>query len=373
MRWAGYVVVVGCCLITACRASAPLPFAPPSNVSSARIAAGRYRAIDLGGNFVPARVNDRDVIVGERDGIAYLYENGTITSLGTYPGDTSSIANDINDAGTIVGQSSKEPYYQHAVEFHLGGLPTLLYTPTSQTPDASATAINAAGEIVGWIGGVYACGFKGAVFHGSGATVVPNDEYAVDVNDNGTITGFANAVGVGGCNGESTAYEYHPNRPLPFPANEAGVGGVIPTDIGDDGTIVGSYDYCNVGSNGCDIGGNFECTFRRVDACGFAGYVYRNGVATSIYSPRADDACLALNAINRRGEIVGMVCRATYHSEPTRAVIVDGPRVVDLNSLLPANCSLVLRDATDVNARGVIVGTATVRGALHGFMLLPRV
>ncbi|MBV8723093.1 MAG: hypothetical protein JO277_13150, partial [Candidatus Eremiobacteraeota bacterium] len=53
--------------------------------------------------------------------------------------------------------------------------------------------------------------------------------------------------------------------------------------------------------------------------------------------------------------------------------IVDGPRVIDLNSLLPANCSLVLRDATDVNARGVIVGTATVRGALHGFMLLPRV
>ncbi|MBV8331889.1 MAG: hypothetical protein JO192_04075, partial [Candidatus Eremiobacteraeota bacterium] len=121
-----------------------MPFAPPSNVSSAKIAAGRYRAIDLGGNFVPARVNDRDVVVGERDGIAYLYENGTITSLGTYPGDTSSIANDINDAGTIVGQSSKEPYSQHAVEFHLGGLPTLLYTPTSQTPDASATAINAA-------------------------------------------------------------------------------------------------------------------------------------------------------------------------------------------------------------------------------------
>ena len=77
--------------------------------------------------------------------------------------------------------------------------------------------------------------------------------------------------------------------------------------------------------------------------------------------------CLYLSGINDSGEMVGAIC------EPATAQRAVGAHVSDLNSLMPANCSWVLDEATDVNDRGVIVGIGKLNGIYHGFMLVPRV
>ena len=44
----------------------------------------------------------------------------------------------------------------------------------------------------------------------------------------------------------------------------------------------------------------------------------------------------------------------------------------DLNTLVRGNSKWVLQTATDINDWGQIVGTGTLKGKTHGFLLTPR-
>jgi uncharacterized membrane protein len=360
-------------------ASLRAPALPSKAVGPAvkRLPPMRYRIVDLGANVNPTRINNNNAVVGYQDlnygnALPVLYQRGTLTVLGVYPGDVYAYANDINDTGEIIGTSIGGSA-DHAVIFHPGGAPTLLYQGTQQFPGARALGINARGEAVGALEGTVPCS-PGGEFNGNGSGVsLPDVEVAVAINDNGSIAGYAPFVNAGGCNGYSTAYEVNPTRQLPVPHDEAGVQGVVPTDINNGGTIVGSYDYCNVTGGpyyGCVVGGYFNCSFTDASSCGYAGYVYRDGAVTSIYSPRKTAACIMLDGVNGDGEMVGNLC---YPFSAPRAVRVIGTRVTDLNTLLPANCSWTLQYANDVNDRGVIVGVGKLNGSFHGYMLVPKV
>lgn len=372
-----------CVVLAACSNSAnPIPVPPASTLPSTadrapngrhRLTPAHYRIVDLGAFVQPTRINNHNAVVGYQtpgygNAIPFLFQHGKLTLLSIYPGDVSATANDINDAGEIVGTSSGGTA-DHAVVFHPGGVPTLLYQPTPDYPGARANAVNAGGRVVGELEANVPCS-PAVVFDGNGlATQLPDIQVANAVNDNGTITGYELFVGAGGCNGESTAYEIDPTHQLPSPSNGANYQGVIPTDINNAGTIIGNYDYCS-GSATCDYYGFFDCAMNSVSVCGYAGYVYHGGVVKSIYSPRANAPCIVLNGINQAGEIAGAICTP---SNAQRAIRVVGSKVTDLNTLVPANCSWVLQGAADVNDRGVIVGTGLLNGKLHGFMLLPRV
>jgi probable HAF family extracellular repeat protein len=43
----------------------------------------------------------------------------------------------------------------------------------------------------------------------------------------------------------------------------------------------------------------------------------------------------------------------------------------DLNDLVPAGSGFVLEEATGINDSGEIVGTGTIGGATHAFLLVP--
>ncbi|HEX6470147.1 MAG TPA: hypothetical protein VF069_13700 [Streptosporangiaceae bacterium] len=99
-------------------------------------------AIDLGmlpGGTAcyPLDINDRDEVVGYARILlsggeepvftlrAFVWRNGRIHDLGGLPGGDYSVATGINDAGDIVGRSSRvlgewAPYYVHAVRWHAG-------------------------------------------------------------------------------------------------------------------------------------------------------------------------------------------------------------------------------------------------------------
>ncbi len=111
---------------------------------------------DLGSldSFSHARaVNELGQIVGEstnddfRNPHATLWENGTMTDLGSLGGGTA-FANDVNEAGQIVGGTADASGYQRAFLWENG-----VMTDLGVQPDGSALAINDNGQIVGTMNG----------------------------------------------------------------------------------------------------------------------------------------------------------------------------------------------------------------------------
>src|SRR5207245_7914924 len=88
-------------------------------------------------------INDRGQVVGESNTSsgsyrAFLWQNGTMTDLGTLPGGTVSSASGINDLGQIVGVSLNEsttPFVFHAFRWQNG-------TMTDIRPFTSASVRN---------------------------------------------------------------------------------------------------------------------------------------------------------------------------------------------------------------------------------------
>jgi len=54
------------------------------------------------------------------------------------------------------------------------------------------------------------------------------------------------------------------------------------------------------------------------------------------------------------------------------AFLWSGGSMMDLNSLIPSDSGWVLSEATGINDGGQIVGTGTVDGQQHGFLLNPK-
>ena len=204
-------------------------------------------------------INNLREIVGETGTFAFLWRNGDVTDLGNLGG-VSTYANDINDAGQIVGASyTKEAtplgpmahayVWQDHVMTDLGILPGM--------DDSGASAINSNGVIVG------------------SSTHTDPDTYEVKsasfIYQNGTMTA------------------------LPVPSWESYAG-----DINDSGVVVGSMRAPGGVSN-------------------YHAYVYKDGVVTNLNNliPSGSDLHLAYaRAVNNAGQIAGTAfdSRGFYHA-----------------------------------------------------------
>jgi probable HAF family extracellular repeat protein len=72
-------------------------------------------------------------------------------------------------------------------------------------------------------------------------------------------------------------------------------------------------------------------------------------------------------SINDSGVVVGYSdYQDTYH-----AFVYSGGKMRDLNKLIPAGSGWVLLQAFGINSSGQIVGTGTIHGEEHGFLLTP--
>ncbi len=170
---------------------------------------------------------------------AFLWQDGTMTDLGVLPGSTSatSFANDINNAGQIVGQSvGRAVIWEHG---EIRALPLL----DPSRPFGDAQAINALGQVVG--SGATEGGRRGFFWDGKRLTVLrplPGDffSWAFDLNDRGQVVGVSL-----GCCAPSRLVLWENGEPIAFPELPGGVfvaetGGPA---INNRGQIVGMYQF----------------------------------------------------------------------------------------------------------------------------------
>ena len=144
------------CLVLAMIVAAPL-------AAAGQIAA-QFTVVDLGtlgGPFSSASdINDRGQVVGGSNidlntTHAFIWQDGTMTDLGTLPGGSFSGASSINDHGLIAGASADAAGVAHAVVWENGVIWDLGAAPNGT--NCSANAINKRGLVVG------ACDMVGAV------------------------------------------------------------------------------------------------------------------------------------------------------------------------------------------------------------------
>ncbi len=97
-------------------------------------------------------------------------------------------------------------------------------------------------------------------------------------------------------------------------------------------------------------------------------YLWQHGQLRTLPPLHQDTNCTAA-ALNDAGEAVGISAPYTLASH---ALLWRGGHVYDLNTLLPPHSGWVLETATGINARGQIVGSGTLGGKPHAYLLTPQ-
>lgn len=199
----------------------------------------------LGSSTYASAINNAGTIVGESSSHAFRYSQGTTTDLGTFGGPYS-VAASINSSGVIVG-SADTPQSTHAFRYANG---TMTDLGSLDGRVSYAMDINDLGTIVGYstVGGVTNSGYEHAFRYQAGVmvdlgTLAPGSSGSSEanaINSFGVIVGTSDAWG--GSAWTQHAYIYRDGVMTdlsPFLA-AVGLGGLsIAQDINDNGDIVG--------------------------------------------------------------------------------------------------------------------------------------
>jgi probable HAF family extracellular repeat protein len=304
----------------------------------------------LGGmNSQATAINIRGQVVGfstlqgEAITRAFLWEDGVITDLGSLGG-TFSKANAINNRGQVVGASEiTANAARHAVLFDHHGITDLGAFPGSLV--GAAFGINNRGDIFGGSttegssrsGPYHAAQFKDGVGIDLGTLGGPTS-FAAGVNNHGQAVGRADLPGF--------------SRAVIF--SDGGI-----TDLGTlpGGTTSFGRAINNRGEVAClsdTAGGAFH-------AC-----LWRRGVMTDLGTLGGSFSDTA--GINNRHQIIGT---STLASGQQHAYIFSRATMTDLNELIPPGSGWILVAATGINDAGEIVGTGSINGQTHAFLLTP--
>ena len=222
----------------------------------------------------------------------FRYSGGTMSDIGTLGGyGYHTYANDINNAGTIVGESvTYSPvgpvgYPSHAFRYS-GGVMTDLGTMGGAY--SAAAAINNSGTIVGWSdtssGTTHAFTYSGGVWTDLGS-LANSTSYAQDINDAGVVVGYGYTGGY-----------YHGFR----------YSGGVMSDIG---TLGGTYSYAEAINTSGAIVGEADTASQIRHA-----FMYQNGVMVDLAPYLATvglTGTSGASGIDDRGDIVGSGYDAT--------------------------------------------------------------
>ncbi len=143
---------------------------------------------DLGPGVVPTAINDNGQVAGQNaDGVAFRWTNGEFTPLGTLGG-SESFANDINNAGTVVGWSLDSEGKKKAFKY----TDSLVNLDATTDLEGTAEAINNRDEIVGWR--TKEGRFTSVIwdqFRPNGKNIfTAQNHIALGINDIGTVVGL---------------------------------------------------------------------------------------------------------------------------------------------------------------------------------------
>jgi probable HAF family extracellular repeat protein len=283
--------------------------------------------------------------------------SGSMTDLGTLPGQTRSLAVSINDSERVVGTSDfpapDRAFIYDGTMHNLGSLHRGLAT--------EAYGINAAGAVVGE--SMTASGFGHAflwvpdqregvrgTMHDLGTPHGQAISTASAINGHGTIVGSSlNAKFSGG-----RAFVWRPSRPhattgtmteLPQPRGVTGSGA---TAINNHGLIVGT-----------------------MDTAGGQPHAFLFDTAMHDLGTLPGDTESFPHGINSHGVVVGY---SASENTPLTAVMWTAGKIINLNRFLPPRAraaGVFLNVAYGISNKGQIAGVAIVGGYLHGFLLTP--
>jgi len=320
----------------------------------------------------------------------------TITDLGTLGG-ASSVAYGINASGSVVGRSATRAGYPHAFLWQGGTMTDL--APLSVLT-STATAINATGQVAGYASitdsAEHAFTWHAGLTTDLGTLPGGHNSYAAAINTAGRVAGYGD-VPFGGYTGYSLGYAWHPFLASTGVITDIGLlygsEGAQATGINDADTVVGTAS--NIGGSGFVYHGAFLSsggtlaylgllstgTDSYAEALNGAGHVvgaanttfrgdtyhavlWRDRVAIDLGT--LDGVSSHAYGINAFDQIVGTAttARGAFHAFLYR----DGA-MSDLNSVLPTGSAWTLTEARGINDAGQIVGTGTINGQEHAFLL----
>ena len=285
---------------------------------------------------------------------AYRFSGGSALDLGTLGG-ANSFAGGINSAGQVVGRSQTATGATHAFVWTSGGAGGAALNPQmkdlSPTGGTSAaTAINSTGQIAGYFSVSHPGKDQDLAFlYSNGAlTQLPlptgnfSLSYAYALNDSGKVVGEAYA-------GQSAlAHGYFYNGSSSVEIGDLGGGSSTPLAINKNDRAIGYSSN----ADGYD-----------------RAFIYQAGSMTDLGTLGGHYSYA--NSINNNDQIVGGSFiddgDSIFH-----AFISDGVNMTDLNSKVTSKAvNWVLNEGKGINDSGVIVGTGTLSGQKHGFMLMP--
>lgn len=128
------------------------------------------------------------------------------------------------------------------------------------------------------------------------------------------------------------------------------------TDINEHGQVVGASE----------TEGEFAPGFAVIHA-----FLYERDRMLDLVVP-AGALASGASAINDEGQVVGYAFKQVGESTTRRPFLCDDGRMLYLDDLIPADSGWVLRDMTDINNHGWIVGTGTnAAGEGRAILLTP--
>lgn len=292
----------------------------------------------LGGSSAGLDVNASGQVTGWSyiDTVLYpfLFNNGTMTNLGTLGGSLSEGAG-INARGHVTGFSFLAGDTNYRAFLYSDGVMNEIVPPG--TTDSRASDINDLDQVVGFatLDGGGSVGFlsdRGQPAKLLGASI------ARAINNAGQVTG----AGYG-----AHAFLYSGN------------------EMTDLGTLGGEQ------SDGLDINSSGEVTGYSLlpDGITFHAFVYSGGAMTDLGTLGGPESYGY--GINGSGKVVGLASAADFTYRPF--LYTPGKGMVDLQSLLPSSASgWTLVEPTAINDAGQITGAGvTPDGSFHAFLLSP--
>jgi probable HAF family extracellular repeat protein len=332
----------------------------------------------LGGNVSIGRgINKDGQVVGHSyTGAVDKYGNGVyhgfrwdntngMVDVGTLNSDLNSSVSAISDSGVLAGASSTAPvqkidkktgwiYYvqtDHAVTWSSG-------LTVKKLASGFAVSINSSGEVVG------SDGNNAILWSGSSTTNLGTlggsgyQSVAFGINASGQIVGYA-----------PTNDSFQTQRAFLW----------TPTTLnGTRGTMqnLDPQGFPGYGSVGMAINASGQVVGSSGGASPLA-FLYTGGTMYGLGTLTTVGGTSNARGINSSGQVVGYTPGSSPNVDHAWAWFPSQPngttgQLTDLNSLIPAGSGWVLNEATGINDPGQIVGTGTINGVSHAFLLTPR-
>ena len=312
-----------------------------------------------------------DPLTGIREIRAVRWKDSKIKDLKTFGGNHSLIAN-INDRGQIFGEAMNavpDPYslYYNLLGFNTGTETRAFLWQNGQKqdlgtlggPDAAAFFGNDRGQV---IGGSYTNSIqlpttglptldpflweKGTMI--DLGTLGGTYGAAFLLNNQGQVVGYSNLAG----DQTSDPFLWQRGEPTDLFTSSTGESPITANQLNEDGKIVG--------------GGAFQGQT-------FDAYLWRNGAATDLGRLTGDCTSEGV-ALNSSAQVVGHSLSCASHH---RAVLWENGSMIDLNTVIPGDSGLTLKETLAINDRWQIAGDAAPTGCLnyvacgHAYILIP--